>query len=671
MFSNQKCKYKINFRPLVIVFISLLFGLISARGIYSGDGFYIAVLLFAILVVAIYSFVNKKFFAIVAFIIFFFIGNGMFFLSLKSFQGQEYNSASISGRVCQIEFEDGKSKLLLENVTANSNGVHGVMLYVSDTIPTTFERGDILTYVGDLEHVKLFDLGSFASWNYRNDVAYTSWARIDEVDYVSGGATFDEKAREKIQEVLYNNMSPEYASVAYAVLTGGKDMVENEILNTFRDAGIIHILTVSGLHISFLSALIAWIFKKLRIKSFINFILTFCILLIYAYICSFSPSVVRAMIMGLVLISATIFGKEYDGPTSLSIAGIITLCIWPLMALDVGFLMSYGCVAGIMLLSTPIRRVLQKFLPYQVAKYLSISVGAQIGILPFLASFFSSLNLLSFWANLIVVPFFAILFPMLVVFTLVSILIPAIGAILKVIEWGLIAVKEVAIFFASTRFKIILKPFDPIALMIIFAIIFLTSYYFIALPMFKYYLIATLTLILGCFIVIKPGLSYRGTSIAVTGYGDTMVLESNSGQVAVLGYHEDNIKYYLSKEGVENINYIFTTKKGNGSEYNSLIVSEEEGYVGDFKFKIDNQIYIFEFDGVKILWTNLSSSSYNDEKITSALNEGGFDFVFAPKYNSEAKDYFLVSEAPSGDYNFNKNGSFRYAFDSRKLWRID
>ena len=118
----------------------------------------------------------------------------------------------------------------------------------------------------------------------RSKIAYSSSVQGSELSLVSGGKTFDETARESIKEVLFKNMDEQNAGVAYAVLTGDQSYVTTEIDDAYRFSGIIHLLTVSGLHVSFLIGLIAWVMKKCRVNRFVNFGLTLCLLLLYAYI---------------------------------------------------------------------------------------------------------------------------------------------------------------------------------------------------------------------------------------------------------------------------------------------------------------------------------------------------------------------------------------------------
>lgn len=676
MFTKEKFKFKVNFRPIVVVFLSLLFGLISARKVYAGDGVYIALVVVIFLALLIYSCLKFKYLLILLAGIFFFAGNGLYFLTYSNFMGKEYSDAAISARVSYVKEYSSFTTLYLEDVVANGDKVNGVQISVFDVGGGEFEIGDLVVFNGDLEHIKMFTLGSFQSGYERENIAYTCSASYDDfVGVVSGSLKFDEKARAQIWQTLSANMEEKYATVAFAVLTGDKDNVEIEIKSDYRQSGIIHILTVSGLHVTFLTTLIAWVLRKCRVNRFVNFFITFGLIFFYAYICGFAPSIVRAMIMGLMLSMAGLFGKNYDGAIALSSAGILTLLISPLSALDVGFLMSYGCVGAILLLHRPFSRVLGKFLPKKVASLVAISIATQIGILPFVASFFSSLNVLSFFANLIVVPIFSLLFPLLMILTIFCMIIPAAGPVMVICSWGFTAIGAIAGFFASTNAYIALKPFDPIFTAILFIIAFVASHFVMARTMFKWALVVGLTLVMSLYTMVRPEFNYRGTMVSVLGssYSRTLMLESESGQLLCVGYDERLISYYLAQEGLNEINFVFDAPAYEKDVFGGTVVDEEEGFVGDFKFKFADGIYTFEFDDVKILFTNLKFSSYNYTKLNERLAEGGYDFVYAENFKMFGKnDFFFAAYQPSEftDYSFKEGGSFKYAF-SGKVWRID
>ena len=209
---------------------------------------------------------------------------------------------------------------MLDDCFIGEEKAKNIVLSVRKDVDIEIKNGDILSFNSYVNKVHLFELGKFNTYYLRNKTAYESSVNSSNLTVTSGNIKFDEKVRAKLKEVLYSNMSEEGVGIAFAALTGDKSSLDDEVKNNFRKSGIIHLLTVSGLHITFLIALLSFVLKKCKVNKYVNFALIFAFLGFYCYICGFTPSVLRASIMGLILILAPIFGKEYDRLTTLSMA---------------------------------------------------------------------------------------------------------------------------------------------------------------------------------------------------------------------------------------------------------------------------------------------------------------------------------------------------------------
>ena len=672
MSERAKPAFKLNFRPVVVIFLSLIFGVVSARKLYGGDVFYIVLVSVSLVAVTVYGLVKKRYLFLCLAVIFFFGGNAGFFISYNAYLGENYSNAFVVGRVNdQLKENDGYYNLILENASANGDSIGNVSLYVWSP-QEEIRVGDVLTFSADLESVNLFTLNSFNTWAFRRGVAYSASVEGSQIELVSGGMKFDESARAAIKELIYANMQDESASVAYALVTGDQALVSTDVNEAYRGSGLIHILSVSGLHITFLAGLIAWVMKLLKVNRYVNFGITFCLLLIYSYICDFLPPVIRSVIMGLILIAAGLFGRSYDGLSALSIAGILSLLISPLYAFDLGFLMSYACVAAIYILQPPFSKVLRKVFPDKIADLFALSFATQIGVLPFMASFFSSLNLLSFFSNLVVVPIFAVLFPALIVMVLVGLVIPPLGVLLVSVDWGLRIVLIIADFFASTDLQISLNFLDPIAITLVYGVCLVGSYYFMSSTRVKYAATMLLAMFFGLFTLISPSFYPRGSQISIIEtYGTyNAVIESSSGQTLCLGEPAFRETDYYASSGIDGFDYALCCYNKLGD---TKLLPAGSGTEGAFTYSTDGEIFIVEFDGLKILFTNDRSISYNDrEKLSSYLSQQGFDFVFIDGYDfSSSKTFVAAGEGQNADYLPSEIGNFTYSFDKNVAWGID
>ena len=138
----------------------------------------------------------------------------------------------------------------------------------------------------------------------------------------------------------------ESGAFAKALLLGDRTDVDYELNTAFKVSGIMHIIAVSGLHVTILFTLINLLCLKRR-----GLVALFGIpsLVLFAAVAGFTPSVTRACIMQCLMILGMLFDREYDGPTELSFAALVMLLCNPLVITSVSFQLSCGSMMGIFL----------------------------------------------------------------------------------------------------------------------------------------------------------------------------------------------------------------------------------------------------------------------------------------------------------------------------------
>ncbi len=152
--------------------------------------------------------------------------------------------------------------------------------------------------------------------------------------------------------LLRSKLSQEAATLVPAILFGDKSQLNKDTKQLFSQAGIIHILAVSGLHVGMLYLLVYralfWIGhrpKRLHIRNAIALI----ILILYAWICGFSPSISRAVLMFAMVFTSRLFLKNSPTLHQLIVSAFILLIIEPLWLFQLGFQFSYLATAGIII----------------------------------------------------------------------------------------------------------------------------------------------------------------------------------------------------------------------------------------------------------------------------------------------------------------------------------
>lgn len=215
--------------------------------------------------------------------------------------------------------------------------------------------------------------------------------------------------RYRIQGILETYIPSDCAAFAKALLLGDTSQLSYSVDTDLKVSGIRHVVAVSGLHISVFFAIVSTITFR---KRFLTALVGPPLLLLFAAVAGFTPSVTRACIMCGLMLVAQLLNKEYDGPSALSFAVLIMLAVNPYCIGSVSFQLSVASVAGIFLFAPGIREKLtaglknkkgkQYGLLRKLAAGVSVTIGAQILTIPLCAYYFGVVSLVGVFTNLLV-----------------------------------------------------------------------------------------------------------------------------------------------------------------------------------------------------------------------------------------------------------------------------
>lgn len=235
--------------------------------------------------------------------------------------------------------------------------------------------------------------------------------------------TIDE-VRGKILIAMENVMPKQDAAAVFAMLFGGYGGIKPELVAAFTATGIVHILSVSGSHISLVAGTIQKVGSMLRLSPMITAIFVIIIVIGYAVFSGCVPPVVRSATMGIMTFVALALGREKDACIALALVSLVMLAISPQLIYDISFQLSFSATAGLLYLSPVVTKLLIK-LPKYIAVNLAITISAQLSVLPFLAWYFNSVSISALLANILAVP----IIENMIIFGLLGVIL---GAILPV-----------------------------------------------------------------------------------------------------------------------------------------------------------------------------------------------------------------------------------------------
>ena len=187
----------------------------------------------------------------------------------------------------------------------------------------------------------------------RQGIHVLVWAEHVEIisDKTDQVQQFLYELRSGWQEVLTERLGEYYGGTMSAVLLGDKSGLDAEMKKLYQKNGIGHLLAISGLHMSFIGMGIYSLLRRIGLGFIPAGAAGSVILILYTVMIGAGVSAFRALIMFLVRVGADMTGRDYDLATSLALAAAVLCWQQPLYVTDAGFLLSFGAILGLVLLS--------------------------------------------------------------------------------------------------------------------------------------------------------------------------------------------------------------------------------------------------------------------------------------------------------------------------------
>lgn len=219
--------------------------------------------------------------------------------------------------------------------------------------------------------------------------------------------------RQKIKSNINDLLPKETSNLCLGILLGDTENIDDDLKEEFKSSSLYHILAVSGTHISYLILGVAFFLEKSKINKRTSKIITIFILIFFMILTGLTPSVVRAGIMGIILIGASLFYRKLDIATSISLSLLLSLINNPFSINNNGLLLSYGGTIGIVLFEKKIEEILRvnkegiiknikihKIITL-IKQMLAVTISAQIVILPVMMIKFNTISLSFFISNIL------------------------------------------------------------------------------------------------------------------------------------------------------------------------------------------------------------------------------------------------------------------------------
>lgn len=335
-------------------------------------------------------------------------------VQLKGTVREEPQIKTLPNSITQLRFVVDANSITLKGAEQKISG--GVILtyYPKDGEPLPTARiGDKISAGGNLKLL--------TNYNNPGQIDGVTRMKADEitarlsagkqgisVEEVDGGywikflrlvAAIREHYRESMAEV----MSREDAAAVFAMLFGGYAGLNPELVEDFATTGIVHILSVSGSHMSMVAAFAAWICALLKFPKQLTFTVGVFLIGGYAILSGLLPQVLRSATMGTLIFFAKTLDAEAEGARLLTFTALIMLLNQPLLLFDVSLQLSFTATAGLMYLSEDLSNAMERF-PKFFTQAASMTIAAQLASLPVVVWYFNQISLSSVLANVFVMP---------------------------------------------------------------------------------------------------------------------------------------------------------------------------------------------------------------------------------------------------------------------------
>jgi len=415
-------------RPLCLFCVSFITGILLCNNI--GISFFLVfIALYLLAIILLFNRIKKIIALVIISLTFFALGGVVFNNAEKTYTKafeEFYNSTlTIEGYIdSEIEKTDGKIKFflktnkliyekgnkkikgrLLVNVSSNDGNLikNKAIDYRSKvSVEASIEKPKAATNPGGFNYKRYL-----ASIGVSGTVYLRDSSDLDVIGIQSGGwiHKLGFKIKKSVLNIVEYCLDKNQAGLLSGMIIGYKDGLDENAYSAFSKAGLTHIMVASGMNVAFIILPLAYLFKKMRIGNLTSSISTILVLILFVFVTGFSASVVRAVIMGIMILLGKIIMRETDIYTSISAAALILLTLNPYTLFDIGFQLSFFATISLVMFYPRLKELIDhKHIPNIVSDTLAATIAAQIGVVPITLYYFNNLSTISVLSNLLVVP---------------------------------------------------------------------------------------------------------------------------------------------------------------------------------------------------------------------------------------------------------------------------
>ena len=290
--------------------------------------------------------------------------------------------------------------------------------FAKDSLKKPPTNGSLIAITGAIQEISpaqnpgSFDYRKYMASNNVYHQVYLnnySWKMLEEPQGFNLFRFSHELSQKFVSILNANGLKGKEFAVASALLLGQDDMLDNELRQTYSGSGVMHILSVSGLHVGVIYIIINFLLsfmKKSGKQLYFKTLLIILTIWAYAVLTGLSPSVMRAAAMFTFISIGNASRRHVHIINSLSVSAMALLLYNPLLIMNIGFQLSYIAIIGIVFINKPIADLWQpknRILDY-IWGLIAVSIAAQAATGPLAMYYFHQFPTYFLAGNIVAIP---------------------------------------------------------------------------------------------------------------------------------------------------------------------------------------------------------------------------------------------------------------------------
>jgi competence protein ComEC len=293
-----------------------------------------------------------------------------------------------------------------------------LIYFKKDSSPYHLRYGSIISLAKPLQPVQ--NAGNPGGFDYQR---YSLFQGITHQAYLSADDFYTTGLEEKnsFKQFIFNCRSwvlsvlqryivgEKEIGLAEALLIGYKDDLDKNLVQSYTNTGVVHVIAISGLHLGLIYWLLLLLTKPLKRRRqswWLRLLIILTGLWLFSILAGAQPSVIRSALMFSVIATGEAINKKASIINTLALSAFVLLCINPYWLWDVGFQLSYAAVLSIILFFQPVYNWL--YFPNKAVDFIwklnAVTIAAQVLTLPISIYHFHQFPLLFLLTNLVAVP---------------------------------------------------------------------------------------------------------------------------------------------------------------------------------------------------------------------------------------------------------------------------